>query len=505
VPGAAVNVAVALPEAVRSRRLALPATGLIVASSSVLAFAWAAGLLLARADGLATPAYDQAFFQQLVWRIGQDGTWATSFSPGSFLGLHFAPLLVAPALLERLVWQDARLLSVLYAVSIAALAPAAYLFLRAALRPSPLARAIAVGLAVPIPAWAVLQEAVRADFHPEVAGVGLALMAGWAALTDRRGWSWALAILALCAREDLSYAVACVGLASWALRRGRARRHGLALAAVAAVWGGAVFGVVMPWIRGGAPADTDAYYSWLGSGPGVLLAPLLRTDAVLAAINRPPGWFMAGGLLASLAGLPLLRPRWLLLLLPPMTAVLLSRQPPQAALQLQYPMILVGPAVVASAMGARRALALAGRRRRHHVRPPPLLAAGLAAPALAVALLQGAVPPFDTGDAAAFTRPPAIAELRAMAAMVPPDAPLAVDTGSAAPLADRRSLHVLRGSPALFIDAYVVLDAQAWAPNAAAAAARDTLALELRGEGRPVLADDGRFTLLGPVSTTARP
>ncbi len=348
----------------RPRHLTSVGTAVVICGVSVLAAVWIASLLLARADGLATPAYDQAFFQQLVWRVGEDGAWLTSFGDGSFLGLHFSPILVVPALLERGLWLDARLLSLLHAMAVAALAPAGFLFLRAALRPSRHAGLVALGLALPIPAWAVTQQVIRADFHPEVAGVVLALAAGWAALTGRGAATWILAALALSTREDVTYAVFVVGLATWGLAHGRARRRGAALAIVATAWAVIVFGILMPIARDGAIVDTAAYYRWLGSGPGILLTPFRMPDRVIAALTQDRTWFKVAGLLVSLAGLPLLRPRWLLLLAPPLAAVLLSHHPPQALLLLQYPIILVAPALVAAAFGARRALAWLGRHAR---------------------------------------------------------------------------------------------------------------------------------------------
>src|SRR5262249_24702067 len=78
--------------------LAIPlASGLLAAG----VFAWT---LLERAAALKLPAYDTAFFEQLVWNAGRGRGFTSGFfaasgitSPANFLGLHFSPLLALPA------------------------------------------------------------------------------------------------------------------------------------------------------------------------------------------------------------------------------------------------------------------------------------------------------------------------------------------------------------------------------------------------------------------------
>ncbi|MEO5964620.1 MAG: DUF2079 domain-containing protein [Candidatus Limnocylindrales bacterium] len=467
--------------------------------STLLAGTWGVMLLVRRGDGLMTAAYDLGFFQQLVWRIGQDGQWVTSFANGSFLGLHFSPILWVWAMLERGLWSDARLLSVVHALSLATLIPTVFLFLRAALRPSRLAPVIAAGLAVAVPFWAVNQQVLQSDFHPELLGVALAIAAGWAGLSGRTALMWALGLAALTTREDVSYAVVVIGLAVWALGRGsRARRRGMMLAGVGGVWAVVVFAVVMPYFRGDAVVDTASYYAWLGSGPGILVAPLTRGAQIVAALTREGSWFVVTGLIIGLAGLPLLGGRWLLLLAPPLAASLLSAHEPQPSLLLQYPIILLTPAIVAAAMGIRRVLRLMGRRARTAERAWPAILVGLALPAFVVAGVQASAPPFEQLGWARFSRPAEIDALRSVAAMVPADALLIVDEGSLAPLANRHRIAVVTWPRPIPFDAYILVDREAWSPSRWAVARRDVVLRRLFGEHRPSLADDGRFTLLGP-------
>ena len=73
-------------------------------------------------------------------------------------------------------------------------------------------------------------------------------------------------------------------------------------------------------------------------------------------------------MVVALLGLPLVRPRWLLLALPPMVAALLSANEFQANLRLQYGLILVVPLIVAAGFGGRRVLAIIERRLRRRRR-----------------------------------------------------------------------------------------------------------------------------------------
>lgn len=490
----------------------------LVGIAGTLAAGWAASLLLGRVNGLSAPPYDLAFFQQIIWNVGTSGLWISSFHQGSFLGLHFSPLLVVPAALERLFGPDVRVLNVIHALAIGGLVPAGFLFLRAILRPSRAAGVVASGLAIAIPVWGTTQDVIRSDFHPETIGVGLALVAGWAGLTGRPRIMWIAAILALLTREDVAYAVAIIGLVV-AVRGDRTlRRQGRFLAVVATVWAIAVFGILMPAIRAGVATDTDSYYAWLGGGLGVLLAPINQTAAVVAHVARPTPWLAVAGVIVALLGLPLLRPRWLVLALPPLMAVLLSDNFFQANLRLQYGLILVVPLIVAAGFGGRRALALVERRlrrsivrRRSRVRAAgrgpatwagPLtglaLALALAAPAAVGAFIQGSLPPFDHGDPAFASRPPGFDRLAHVGAVIPARGVVAADEGLVVAFAARAEIRRLLVTSVAPADAYVVIDRMGWFPTAQLAANHNTILATLGASTRPLLADDGRFVIWGP-------
>ncbi len=494
--------------------LATDSPALIAAAAGVAATGWVATLLVGRVEGLSAPPYDLAFFQQVVWNVGHRNGWVSSFHEGSFLGLHFSPVLLVPAAIERFVWPDVRVLCSIHAVAIGALAPSAFLFLRAALRPSRSAPALAAGLALPIPIWGAMQDVIRSDFHPEAAGIVLALLAGWAGLTGRPLAMWSFALAALVTREDTSYAVAVIGLVIAARGRADLRRHGRALTMLAVIWAVIVFGAIMPWLRDGAVSDTAHYYAWLGGGLGVSVAPFTMPDRVVGALARPEPWLVVAGMVASLLGLPLLRPRWTFLVIPPLVALLLSAHWLQAAVRLQYSLILVVPLLAATVLGARRAVAVAvqwnrrwSRRRSDHGQYlrrrtlagwRPLVALLAAVPAIAGAWIQGSLPPFDHGDPAFVPRSTSIDQVRLIADGVPPSALLLVDEGLVAAVAGRPSVGRMAATAVTRSDAYLLADRMAWTPTRGTATRHAANIASLATSDRPVLFDDGRFVLWGP-------
>ncbi len=502
---------------------AVPAV--LVVGTAAVAFAWHAAMGLRRAEGLTNGAFDQAYFQQLVWSLGQGQGLRSSFNPGEFLGLHFSPLLAVPALLQPL-WPDARLLGLLQAAALAALAPAAYLFLRALLRPAREASWLAAALTLPIPFWAVAQQATRASFHTESLALPLILVAGWAGLTGRTVILFGAALLALGAKEDQVYPVAVMGLAVAARAPGPLasgmRRAGVMLLALSVGCAVATFGLLMPALRAGAVYDIDRYYAWLGGGTNVLRAPFVQTEAVIAALTRPEGWLVVIGLIVSLGALPLLRPRWALLLVPPTVVHLLSRHEPQPQLLLQYGLLLVVPAIVAGGLGARRLLALAHRYQRKRTRPAPsgpvalparatvgrrgrpplpraltaMMVLALTMSAFGIAFERGGVPPFSWREQRAWDRPAALTRLLAATSVIPRDAPIAVDSVVAPALANRRRIEVF---PSASADAFVVVDEQAYLAGRLRWRDRAEWLDGLARSGRRLLVDDGRFRVWAPL------
>lgn len=505
-PGSHIQIGVRSATARWVRR----APDLAVAIGAVLATIWASSILWRRLDGLATGAYDLGFFQQVIWNIGTTGRWTSSFHEGSFLGLHFSPILVVPALLQRVVGFEPHVLSLVHAVGIGGLVVASHLFLREVLRPSRWSGAGAALVAVLVPVWPTTQWIIRSDFHPELIGVVLALLAGWAGLRDRPRAMWLLAAAALVTREDVAYAVLVIGLVIRARGGKRMRARGRMLAIVAGVAGTAIFLVIMPLLRDGAPSDTAEYYAWLGAGLHIPTAPVRLPARFLEAILRPEPWLVLLGMIVGLGGLPVLSRRWLALVVPPFAALLLSAHAPQAAIINQYPIILVVPLIVAAGFGGRVSLAWTTRRRRRASSPraaapsfvPPV---ALIVGALTMAWLTGPLPPFASRLPASLTRSSGLDDLRNIVVAIPTDAPVVADEGLVSPLAARPYIGRLAAASPPRADAYIVIDRDAWSPSAVSAARRERLVAWLEAGVRPVVADDGRFRVWGPADEAGGP
>jgi uncharacterized membrane protein len=471
-----------------SRRVSIPALATVPAAAgalwAVLLAAWGLGLH----RRLAVPAYDTAYFQQLVWGITHGHVFRASFLGGSFLGLHFSPILVLPALVE-LVLPGAGTLTVLSAISLGLAVPAAYLALRAILPEGHTSQLLAAALAVALPLSPPLQEAAWSGFHPEILALPALLFATWAALTDRRLLASALAVLALACKEEVAYQAAVVGLllvvaGGTPLRR----RFGVWLLALATAWGALVFFVVMPFLRDGQATDTASYFAWLRSA---------RVSEITGALVAPRALGVLVATLLALGLLPLLRPGFALLAVPPFVAAILSRHHSQALLQLQYGLPVVLPLLLAAGLGGRRLLE-SHRLTVASTRPRLLIAFAVAA-ALVVALSGGVTHRVVAVAASYPARDESAAVARALA-LVSAGSELDLDDDLAAAAASRASLHLL---PHTSTAAFVLVDTRGQAPGYANHAARDRAADGLATR-RHLLWSDGRLQLWSPESAPLR-
>jgi uncharacterized membrane protein len=460
--------------------------------TGAVAFAVIAWTLLQRSAGLSVSAYDTAFFEQVVWNLSRGHGFTGGFFGANFLGLHFSPLLALPAAVE-LAWPDARALALLQAAALGLSAPAAYLLLRALLGDRPGAPVAAAALAAVVPLWLALQQAASAGFHTEALALPLLLTAAWAGLSGRNILCWACALAALCAKEDQAYAVAVIGLLL--AFHGPSRWPGVALVVVSVLWGAAVELVLMPALRGPVRSDVASYYSWL---------PHAGAGRIALAIANRDGWLGFAAVIGGMAGLPLLRPAWLALALPPLVGDLLSAHASQTILHLQYALPLVVPVLVAGGLGARSVLdrvvrpyegeASLAPTAPGEARLAPRGRAALAALALPAVVLGIVFSPL-AGQGPLTTS--SMQRLMACATALPGEAPVAADDSVAAALAARpveRPLTWARPGD------WVIVDRASYVPAYVNVRARASELASVSSEGRRLHCDDGRFQVWGPVS-----
>jgi uncharacterized membrane protein len=472
----------ALPPA----RWIAPAVPLVAAAS---AFAWTLHEELLRLYGLTGSAWDFAYDQQVIWNVANGHGFYSSFAKADFLGVHFELIFLPLALVEKL-WPHPALLLIYSSAGLAATAPAAYRFFRAILPVDrPLSKWLAVGLSAPIPFWASIQEAARDFFHPENMALALALTAAWAGIRGHRKTMWLLCVLVLMCKEDQVFTVGVIGILMFAYGAPTIRKHARFIIYLAGFW--FLIGVLglQTYFRNGGYSDF-VYYKWLFLHP--------TAGDVLAALFRPQALLVVAVMIVSLFGMPLLAPRWLLLVVPAYILNVLSGHYPQYILLNHYALLLMFPLIVSAGAGARR-FATSVRSIR------PAMALAPMVPALILGFGLGQLPPSllaDHGEQQLYQHPDQVSALLKATAMIPADAPVSADNGLAVWLANR---HKINDFPDMLEPScYVVLQRDAYMqyvkPTDVVNPAKRQAAIErLASDGRRVLYDDGKFQVWSPV------
>jgi uncharacterized membrane protein len=452
---------------------------------AAIAFAWTLYGALQRAYGMSAEAWDLAYDQQVIWSIIQGQGFYSSFARGNFLGIHLELIFVVLAAVEKL-WASPIVLLIFSSAGLAAIAPAAYLFFRAILPDDRAASPwLAIALSAPIPFWAAIQEAARDFFHPENLALAFALLAAWAGIRGHRIAMWALCLLTLTCKEDQVYTVGVIAILMRSYGAPEIKKHWRFILYLASVWFLVGTGIVQQQLRNFGYTDF-VYYRWLvGLNPDLPVSPL----AVAEALVRPEAVFMVAVIIASMFALPLLAPRWLLLVIPPYLANVLSEHVPQNQLHLHYVLLLLFPLIVAGGLGARRFLLM------RSIKPSVALIAIV--PPLLLGWGTGQFPPGLGADPDLYSRPNSVVQLRTATSMIPPNAPVNADAGLTPWLANR---HIINDFPDMLDGScYVVLDENRYQAYTEKTAKRQEAVAALPTSGRRLLYDDGRFQVWSPV------
>src|SRR3989440_1850878 len=453
--------------------------------AGAIAFVWTLHAELQRLYGLTGSAWDFAYDQQVIWNISQGQGFYTSFARANFLGIHFELIFLVLAAVEK-IWPNPAVLLIFSSAGLAATAPAAYLFFRAIL-PSERAETpwLAVALSAPIPFWAAIQEAARDFFHPENMALAFALLAAWAGIRGHRVAMWCLCLLTLSCKEDQVYTIGVLALLMRVYGAPEVKKNWRFILYVAGGWFLIGTGIVQQHFRNGGYTDF-VYYRWLlGLDPTLPLSPL----TVLEALFRPNALLVVAAIIGGMCALPLFAPRWLLLVLPPYLANVLSGHTPQNILHLHYVLLMLFPIIVAGGIGAAKFL------ETRSLKPAHALAAML--PALILGFAIGRFPPALESDASLYAHPDTVAQLRAATRIIPADSPVDADDGLTVWLANR---HTINDFPdRLSDDAYVVIDRDAYLSGPTSPTTRRKYLQALPNTGRRVLYDDGRFVVWSPV------
>jgi uncharacterized membrane protein len=453
--------------------------------AAAIAFGWTLHLMLLRLYGMTGPSWDLGYDQQVIWDISVGQGFYSSYARANFLGIHFELILVVLAAVEKL-WANPVVLLIFSSAGLAATAPAAYLFFRSLLPDDrPASPWLAVALSAPMPFWAAIQEPARDFFHPENMALALALLAAWAGIRGHRIAMWVLCLLVLSCKEDQVYTIGVLALLMRVYGAPLIRKQWRFILYLAGGWFLIGTGLIQQHLRDFGYTDF-VYYRWLiGLNPAIHVS----AAAVVEAITRPAALLTVAVVIAGMFALPLLAWRWLLLVIPPYLANVLSEHDPQNVLKLHYVLLLLFPLIVAGGIGARKFLAM------RSVRPATALIA--AAPALLLGWGTGQLPPALGSSYYLFSHPNAVAELQTATSMIPANAPVNADDALAVWLANR---HTINDFPDMLTGTcYVVIDREAYIDGPTHPDLRRAAIAQLPSSGRTLLYDDGRFQVWSPV------
>ncbi|MDR0594787.1 MAG: DUF2079 domain-containing protein [Bifidobacteriaceae bacterium] len=416
-------------------------------------------LTLARWRRGEAPSLDLAIFEQAVkGYAGFAPPIVDIKGPGANqLGDHFSPILALLAPFYRVFPTPVTLLvaqCVLVALSIAPVASAAR---RRLGKPAGFCLGGAYLLS-----WG-LQTGVDAQFHEYAFAVPMIAFALAAAL-DRR-WTaaawWAAATLTV--KEDMALTVVAFGAVmavhGWTRQRRagaatvragavggeepvwqREWRVGVALALAGGLAGAVIFGLVMPYFRGGG------WYYWekldqtgggLGLIVGILSPPVkLKTLALVSAVTLGAAWFS----------------RWSLVAVPTLAWRFASSDPAHWGTTWHYSMILMPIMFLAAVDAVARWRASERRWARGigHLIPPLGAAFALAAVAW--------FPLADLAKPATYAAPERAAQAERVLAAIEPGASVASDRGLIVRLATEHVVYWLGDYPELVRPDYVLLD-----------------------------------------------
>lgn len=334
---------------------------------------------LQRHATLNSHAADLSFIDQPMWNTlhGRFLERTMDARQVSRVAEHLEPIIL-PIALVYLVWDDVRAILIIQSLALALGALPLYWIARGALNhvwpDGGRAAWLALPFVVAFLLFPALQAANLADFHADPFVVAPWLFAFWYASQQRFRAMWAWALIAMLVKETLPPLMFMLGLylalfarrcasgegiqAIWCARQ--CRRHGLALMSVSLAWFYvATFLIVAPLARQvyGTPGPVYFAYRYVAQGQGMIawLGELLQLAVA------PERLLYLAGLLASVGGLALLAPDYLLLGLPVLAANYFSNFAGQYSGEQHYSAPLAPVFVVAAIYGVQRLASLPGR------------------------------------------------------------------------------------------------------------------------------------------------
>ena len=320
--------------------------------------------------------FDLAYYVQALWQLVH-GRLQVTVESVPLLGNHVEPIVFLIAPLFAVI-RHPMLLVVLQNAALAALGPIGYLVIRRTFETRSAALLSMSLLITPATGYVALHE-----FHPEAFSAPLLLLLIYARSVRRLGLHWLACAGVLACKENMAVVLAVYcGVFLVVDRRGGAtallRWYGLPMV-IAIVWFGLCVKVITPALNSGQ-IDYLSLYDRLGrNGFGIIRNAFTQPQLIGQALGRS---LAAGNLLWALLipflGLPLLRPRWLLIACPVLLQHLLSWRSSEWTIYFHY----AAPLLPLFWIGAVEGLAtlhrvMEGRGHQAGVRPNEFGGAGV--------------------------------------------------------------------------------------------------------------------------------
>lgn len=336
---------------------------------------------------------------------------------------------------------------------------AIYLIARDAL---PRTRIVPLLFGVLFLSYVPMQNANLYEVQPRLFAATFLLFAYWCMTRGYAVGFWVCVVLAIINRNDTALVIVMLGLYGVLTRRRAVFSWGPMLFA-AAYWVLAIF-VIIPAITGGTQFSYVQNYDWLGPTTGAIVKTIVTHPLFVARTAfGPDRWQYVVSLLFPLAFLPLLKPRALLLVVPPFLINIFASDhyKYQRDIFHQYSALLVPGlfiaailAVAALADGTHPLYRLAPRIKNAFQRvPTAAVGACLVLVMLAFSLFQFAYTKPDkiarwaeNGGQISQTDKNRVASVDVLIAKIPKDAPLSVTSLAATRVPLRRSLYEFPGN-----------------------------------------------------------
>ncbi|MFL6530250.1 MAG: DUF2079 domain-containing protein [Chthoniobacterales bacterium] len=428
--------------------------GLITASLAALFFLLTTGTSWAHWAEFRYRTFDLAYYVQALWQLIH-GRFEVSVEQVPLLGNHVEPivLLLTPLFF---IWRHPMLFVVVQNAAIALLGPLAYDIARRLGFTQTRACLLAISiLLMPATGYVALHE-----FHPEALSAPLLLWMLHSRLAKSRARYWLAFGGVLACKENMAPLLAAYCAVQWFVERKRMTPAELRawfgwpmLSAIG--WFVICSQIITPRLNAGH-IDYLALYERLGrSGGEILRNAITKPELILRALQHSLGeGNLVPGLLLPLLGLPLLRPRWLLVAAPVLLQHLLSWRPSEWTIFFHY----AAPMIPIFWIAAAEALAWLDQQRHVTSRFAFALSGGVVAACIGAQALLGPAVIIARAAREWTTSSAERVRKQSLLSMIPASASVVAPLPYLSHLANRRELHslhyILKGLKTLSREAF---------------------------------------------------